>query len=139
MTPIRRYKIIYQYKCTNCQTLFDIVQDINEKHTYRCPICDQVCIREWTVPSVSVSEVGFFSASLGKYVKDYKEFDKELDRTRYMTRMEKHLRRDQGYNRAPEQEWVDAREKKESESKQKADRDWEESRAWLKKVGKTNE
>ena len=127
--------MIYQYRCTNCQTLYDIVQGVWEEHTYRCPVCNQICIREWTTPSVNKSDGGFFSATVGKYVKDYKDFDRELDRTRYMTRMNRHL---EGYNKTPEQEWVDAREKKEQESRSRADRDWTETQEWLAKERKTN-
>lgn len=75
----------------------------------------------------------FFSVELGKWVKDMKEFDEELDKLRYMSRVEKQLRRQSGYNRPPKDEWVEAREKKEAEQRKQADRDWEEDQEWREK------
>jgi len=129
--------MIYRYKCDTCQTVYDIYQGIREKHEFECPTCKRLCKREWHAPQISVSNGGFYSATVGEYVKDYKDFDRKLDRTRYMTRMAKHLRRQNGYNRSPEQEWVDTRESKEAASRKRADRDWEESQAWLEKANKT--
>ena len=119
--------------------MYDIIQRVSEVHEYRCPSCNEICTRQWHTPQINVSEGGFFSATLGRHVKDYREFDRELDRTRYMTRMEKHLRRDSGYNKPPEQEWVDAREKKEKKAREKAERDWSESVEWGEKVRKRQE
>ena len=126
--------MIYRYKCDECQTIYDIYQSIHDNHQFVCPTCMKMCSREWHVPHISVSDGGFFSATVGEYVKDHKDFERKLDRTRYMTRMEKHLRRNNGYNRPPEQEWVDAREAREAASRKKADRDYEESQAWLEKA-----
>lgn len=129
--------MIYQYRCPYCQTMYDIVQTASDVHEYVCPTCNFVCTRQWHIPQISVSDGGFFSATVGEYVKDHRDFENKLDRTRYMTRMDRHLQRDFGYNKPPEQEWVDKREAREARSREKADRDYEESQAWLEKRSET--
>jgi predicted nucleic acid-binding Zn ribbon protein len=85
--------MIYRFTCTNCNTTWDVQQRSFDKHTYRCPICDQLCVREWTVPQVKRNE-GFFTESFkpgGEWVNSYKEYDEKLARVRTITGMDNFL------------------------------------------------
>ena len=82
---------------------------------------------------VIIKKGPFYSVELGKWVKNMKEFDEELDKLRYMSRVEKELRRKSGYNKTPKDEWVEMREEEERKQRAKADRDWEEDLEWREK------
>ena len=86
---------------------------------------------------VFIKKGPFYSVELGKWVKNMKEFDEELDKLRYMSRMSKHLARENGYNKTPRDEWVEAREEKEKESQKQADRDWSEDQEWQERARKS--
>ena len=85
--------MIFSYRCTNCQIVWDVDQNSFDKHAYRCPVCNQKCVREWAVPQVKKNE-GFFTESFkpgGEWVGSYAEYDEKLARTRTITGMDDYL------------------------------------------------
>ena len=109
--------MIYEYRCTNCQEEYEVVQGVNDKHEYRCPTCDQKCVREFTVPQMRLNQE-FFSYTLpsgstshpGKWVSGQTQFEEELARTRYVSGNSERM----GDTYAKD-EWIEAREKKKAE------------------------
>ena len=105
--------MIYDYRCTNCQEVHEVVQGVHEEHVYRCPTCDQQCVREFTVPQVKMNQE-FFSYTLpsgttahpGKWVSGQTQFEEELARTRYVSGNSERM----GDTYAKD-EWIEARQK----------------------------
>ena len=84
----------YDYRCTNCQKPYEVWQDMNDKHSYTCPICGQKCIREFNAaPAVKLNE-GFYTWQFskgGEWVGSHKEYEEKLDKTRTITGMDDYL------------------------------------------------
>jgi hypothetical protein len=89
---------------------------MSDKHEYRCPVCDQKCAREFTMPQMKLNK-DFYSYTLpsgstdhpGKWT-NQKQFEKELERTRYVSGASERM----GETYAKD-EWIETREKKKAE------------------------
>lgn len=43
----------YRYRCNDCETVFDVEEDIEADHDVApCPGCGQPCDRVWTAPVI---------------------------------------------------------------------------------------
>jgi len=102
--------MLYDYRCTNCQKVYEVWQTINEIHDYECPVCGQNCVREYNVaPSVRVDNE-FFSwqfSSGGDWVSGAKDYEKKIIKANALQGMDKFL----GMNNVPE-EYTEARHRK---------------------------
>jgi len=131
--------MMYDYRCTNCQEVYEIWQSISDIHDYECPVCGQNCVREWnTAPSVQVSH-GFFSwqfSTGGDWVSGTRDYDEKIAKVNTLHGMDKYL----GMNN-PKDEYVEARQKKIEADRKRSAREIAETQEYmyeLKQQGRTD-
>jgi len=101
---------IYQYKCSKCNKIFEIIQSTKEQHDYVCPDCDDLCARMFTTPQIKKNE-GFHSQMLGIDVKSQTDFREKEEKMRYLNDMNQYL----GNNYTPKDEWIEEKIKKQEQ------------------------
>ena len=126
--------MIYEYRCTNCQRIYEAWQEMSDKHEYDCPTCGQKCIREWNhAPQVRVDD-GFYTWQFsqgGEWVGSKKEYDEKLAKTRTLTGMDKYL----GVNKVKD-EYAEQRHNKIEADRKRAARDISETEEHIDRLQK---
>lgn len=52
---------LYDYKCDDCQEIFEIKKSFEDKSEERCKSCSTIMTRQLTVPAVQFKGKGFYS------------------------------------------------------------------------------
>lgn len=52
---------LYDYKCDDCQSLFEIKKSFDDRSEERCKNCMGIMTRQMTVPAIQFKGSGFYS------------------------------------------------------------------------------
>lgn len=52
---------LYDFKCDDCQKVFEVKKSFEDKSEERCSICNTIMTRQMTIPAIQFKGSGFYS------------------------------------------------------------------------------